>query len=89
MPLRRSAAQACAQAQTQRDPAQHEPFYAHAGPSAKLEHVTERFAGLWSDLEQEKNQKRIQESQRFSLLQEALMRIEKSVEVSSSKRKHS
>lgn len=25
-----------------------------AGPTAKLEHVTERFAGLWTDLEQEK-----------------------------------
>ncbi|GFR51740.1 hypothetical protein Agub_g14186 [Astrephomene gubernaculifera] len=51
-----------------------------SGPSAKLEHVTERFAGLWTDLEQEKQNKRIQESTRFSLLQEALQRIEKSVE---------
>jgi hypothetical protein len=25
-----------------------------AGPTAKLEHVTERFASLWSDLETEK-----------------------------------
>lgn len=25
-----------------------------AGPTAKLEHVTERFASLWTDLEQEK-----------------------------------
>ncbi|PNH06859.1 SF-assemblin [Tetrabaena socialis] len=50
------------------------------GPSAKLEHVTERFAGLWTDLEQEKQNKRIAESTRFSLLQESLQRIEKSVE---------
>lgn len=51
-----------------------------SGPTAKLEHVTERFAGLWTDLEQEKQNRRIQESTRFSLFQESLQRIEKSLE---------
>ncbi|PNW80868.1 hypothetical protein CHLRE_07g332950v5 [Chlamydomonas reinhardtii] len=59
------------------------------GPSAKLEHVTERFAGLWTDLEQEKQNKRIQESTRFSLLQESLQRIEKSVEAEVKRRAES
>ncbi|GIL59437.1 hypothetical protein Vafri_14118 [Volvox africanus] len=59
------------------------------GPSAKLEHVTERFAGLWTDLEQEKQNKRMQESTRFSLLQESLQRIEKSVEAEVKRRAES
>lgn len=58
-------------------------------PTAKLEHVTERFAGLWTDLEQEKQNKRIQESTRFQLFQESLQRIEKSLEAEVKRRAES
>lgn len=35
-------------------PAIMDLVYGHAGPTAKLDHVAERFATLWTDLEQEK-----------------------------------
>eukprot|EP00955_Chlamydomonas_euryale_P045995 353298-Chlamydomonas_euryale.AAC.3 len=50
------------------------------GPTAKLEHVSERFASLWTDLEQEKNNKRQAEASRFQLLTEAVQRLEKGLE---------
>mmetsp|Transcript_13822 Transcript_13822/g.24301 ORF Transcript_13822/g.24301 Transcript_13822/m.24301 type:complete len:265 (-) Transcript_13822:549-1343(-) len=59
------------------------------GPTAKLEHVTERFANLWADLEQEKQNKRMAESTKFQLFQESMSRIEKSLEAEVKRRAES
>jgi hypothetical protein len=85
------------------------------GPAVKLEHVSEKFAGLWTDLEQEKQvrprhsesqqplltmpswystifacgvcfsaqNRRVQETTRMQLIQESIVRLEKSLEVCS------
>lgn len=54
--------------------------YKAAGPTAKLEHVAERFSAFYSDLEQEKQQRKIQESARYQTLMESIAKLEKSVE---------
>ncbi|MEW5318305.1 MAG: hypothetical protein WDW38_009538 [Sanguina aurantia] len=55
---------------------------ATSGPTAKLEHVTERFATMWSDLEQEKQSRKLAENSRAQMLQDSITRLEKSLEVS-------
>mmetsp|Transcript_27178 Transcript_27178/g.69192 ORF Transcript_27178/g.69192 Transcript_27178/m.69192 type:complete len:278 (-) Transcript_27178:593-1426(-) len=60
-----------------------------AGPTVKLEHVSEKFAGLWTDLEQEKQNRRIQESTRMQLFQESVQRMEKSLEAEVKRRAES
>lgn len=60
-----------------------------SGPTAKLEHVTERFAGLWTDLEQEKQNRRIAESTRLQMFQESVTRLEKSLEAEVKRRAES
>ncbi|GAX74372.1 hypothetical protein CEUSTIGMA_g1820.t1 [Chlamydomonas eustigma] len=60
-----------------------------AGPTAKLEHVSERFASLWTDLEQEKANRRVAESSRFQVFSEAVQRLEKGLEAEVKRRAES
>eukprot|EP00775_Hariotina_reticulata_P010153 gene10153-10311_t len=50
------------------------------GPTGKLEHVAERFSAFYSDLEQEKQQRKIQESTRYQTMVESISKLEKGVE---------
>ncbi len=59
-------------------------MYVAAGPTAKLEHVAERFSAFYSDLEQEKQQRKINEASKYANLSESVGKLEKSLEVSSS-----
>mmetsp|Transcript_6999 Transcript_6999/g.11898 ORF Transcript_6999/g.11898 Transcript_6999/m.11898 type:complete len:262 (-) Transcript_6999:715-1500(-) len=73
--------------------AQYSPLRASVittnGPAVKLEHVTEKFAGMWTDLEQEKQNRRVQDQTRFHLFQEAVVRLEKSLEAEVKRRAES
>mmetsp|Transcript_444 Transcript_444/g.1145 ORF Transcript_444/g.1145 Transcript_444/m.1145 type:complete len:273 (-) Transcript_444:1052-1870(-) len=59
------------------------------GSAIKLEHVSEKFAGLWTDLEQEKQARRIAEATRMQLFQESVLRLEKSMEAEVKRRAES
>lgn len=60
-----------------------------SGPAVKLEHVSEKFAGLWTDLEQEKQNRRIADNTRIQLFQESVQRLEKSLEAEIKRRAES
>ncbi|MEW5301329.1 MAG: hypothetical protein WDW36_004194 [Sanguina aurantia] len=62
---------------------------ATSGPTAKLEHVTERFATMWSDLEQEKQSRKLAENSRAQMLQDSITRLEKSLEAEVKRRAES
>lgn len=49
-------------------------------PTAKLEHVAERFSAFYTDLEQERQQRRVAEASRHQALAEAVARLEKALE---------
>ncbi|GBF88940.1 SF-assemblin [Raphidocelis subcapitata] len=66
-PLRASAASAGA-------------LFKSSGPTAKLEHVAERFSAFYSDLEQEKQQRRLAEASRYQTLADSMVKLEKSLE---------
>lgn len=52
-----------------------------AGPTAKLEHVAERFSAFYNDLEQDRQQRKVQESARYQTMVESIGKLEKSIEV--------
>ncbi|KAG1677714.1 hypothetical protein FOA52_001026 [Chlamydomonas sp. UWO 241] len=62
---------------------------ATSGPTAKLEHVSERFASLWTDLETEKQNRKQAETSRFQMLNEAVQRLEKGMEAEVKRRAES
>ncbi|KAI8470508.1 MAG: striated microtubule associated system I fiber component [Monoraphidium minutum] len=55
-------------------------MFKSSGPTAKLEHVAERFSAFYSDLEQEKQQRRLAEASRYQALADSLVKLEKSLE---------
>lgn len=55
-------------------------LFKSSGPTAKLEHVAERFSAFYSDLEQEKQQRRLAESSRYQALADSMVKLEKSLE---------
>eukprot|EP00879_Flechtneria_rotunda_P024096 GHRR01025536.1.p1 GENE.GHRR01025536.1~~GHRR01025536.1.p1 ORF type:complete len:222 (+),score=61.04 GHRR01025536.1:295-960(+) len=55
-------------------------LYKSIGPTAKLEHVAERFSAFYTDLEQEKQQRKIQESNRYQAIVDSISKLEKSLE---------
>lgn len=61
----------------------------NSGPSAKLEHVAERFSAFYNDLEQEKQNRKIAESSKHQMLHESVVKLEKSLEAEIKRRAES
>ncbi|KAF6256136.1 striated microtubule associated system I fiber component [Scenedesmus sp. NREL 46B-D3] len=59
------------------------------GPTAKLEHVAERFSAFYTDLEQEKQQRKIEESSRHQSMAESITKLEKGFEAEVKRRTES
>lgn len=55
-------------------------LFKSSGPTAKLEHVAERFSAFYTDLEQEKQQRRLAEASRYQALADSMVKLEKSLE---------
>ncbi|KAF8061372.1 SF-assemblin [Scenedesmus sp. PABB004] len=68
---------------------QQQALFKAGGPTAKLEHVAERFSAFYTDLEQEKQQKRMAESSRHQVMAEGIARLEKSFEAEVKRRSDS
>lgn len=58
----------------------HKHNTTQTAPTAKLEHVAERFSAFYTDLEQERQQRRVAEASRHQALAEAVARLEKALE---------